>query len=212
MIYFYARVSTKEQNLARQLESAESYKANIDEIFCDKVSGKSFERPEYERLKNVVVKGDEIIVKELDRLGRNKELIREELKWFKDNGIIVRILDLPTTLMEFPTGQEWVFDMVNNILIEVLSAMAEQEKEKINRRIKEGISAMPIVNGKRVSSKTGRAIGRANKVSEDEFLKFLEKYKKAEMNISECCRQMGISRPVWYKLVNETHDPHQINC
>ena len=203
MIYFYARVSTKEQNLARQLESAKNYKASIDEIFCDKVSGKSFKRPEYERLKNTVVKGDEIIVKELDRLGRNKELIKEELKWFREQGVMVRVLDLPTTLMEFPTGQEWVFDMVNNILIEVLSAMAEQERDKINRRIKEGIEAMPIVDGKRVSSKTGNSIGRTNKVSDDEFQKFLAKNKKGEMSISECCRELGISRPTWYNRVAE---------
>lgn len=203
MIYFYARVSTKEQNLARQLESAKNYKADIDEIFCDKVSGKSFKRPEYERLKNTVVSGDELIVKELDRLGRNKELIREELKWFKENGIIVRILDLPTTLMEFPTGQEWVFDMVNNILIEVLSAMAEQEKDKINRRIKEGISAMPVVDGRRVSSKTGNAIGREGKVSHNDFEKFLEKQKRGEISVKECCEALNISRRTWYNRVSE---------
>ena len=203
MKYFYGRVSTQEQNLARQLESARNYRADIDEIFCDKVSGKNFKRPEYERLKKTVVKGDEIVVKELDRLGRNKELIREELKWFKEHGVIVRILDLPTTLMDFPTGQEWVFDMVNNILIEVLSAMAEQEKDKINLRIKEGISAMPIVDGKRVSSKTGNAIGRAKKVPDEEFLKFYEKNLTGEMSVTECCKQMGISRPIWYKRVSE---------
>lgn len=199
MIYFYARVSTKEQNLARQLESAKNYKAHIDEIFCDKVSGKSFERPEYERLKNLVTKGDEVIVKELDRLGRNKSLIYEELKWFKDNGIIVRILDIPTTLMDFPKGQEWVFDMINTILVEVLSVMAEQEREKTNRRIKEGISAMPIIDGKRVSSKTGNAMGRANKITDNEFQKFLEKNKKGEMSVTECCKGLGISRTAWYK-------------
>lgn len=202
MIYFYARVSTQEQNLARQLESAKSYKADIEEIFCDKVSGKNFKRPEYERLKSIVTKGDEVVVKELDRLGRNKELIRKELEWFKEHGVIVRILDIPTTLMEFPTGQEWVFDMVNSILIEVLSVMAEQEREKTNRRIKEGIAAMPVVDGKRVSSKTGTAIGRASKVSDEAFQNFLEKNKKGEMSVSECCRQMGISRPVWYSRVS----------
>ena len=154
-------------------------------------------------MKSTVVRGDEIIVKELDRLGRNKELIKEELKWFRDHGVIVRVLDLPTTLMDFPIGQEWVFDMVNNILIEVLSAMAEQERDKINRRIKEGISAMPVVNGKRVSSKTGQAIGRANKISDTEFKKFLEKNKKGEMNIIECCAELGISRRTWYNRVAE---------
>ena len=203
MVYFYARVSTKEQNLARQLEAAKNYRANIDAIFCDKVSGKNFKRPEYERLKNTVVSGDEIIVKELDRLGRNKEMMKEQLKWFRENGVTIRVLDLPTTLMEFPVGQEWVFDMVNNILIEVLSAMAEQEKDKINRRIKEGISAMPVVDGKKVSSKTGNAIGRANKVVDEEFQKFFAKYKKGEMSISACCIEMGISRPTWYKLAKE---------
>lgn len=201
MIYFYARVSTKEQNLARQLEAAKNYNVNIDKVFCDKISGKNFKRPEYERLKNIAIKGDEIIVKELDRLGRNKELIKEELKWFREHGIIVRVLDLPTTLLDFPIGQEWVFDMVNNILIEVLSAMAEQEKNKINGRIKEGIDAMPLIDGKKVSSKTGVAIGRANKVSAEVFYKFLDKNKKGEMSVSECCREMGISRPTWYKLL-----------
>lgn len=201
MIYFYARVSTKEQNLARQLEAAKNYNVNIDKVFCDKISGKNFKRPEYERLKNIAIKGDEIIVKELDRLGRNKELIKEELKWFREHGIIVRVLDLPTTLLDFPIGQEWVFDMVNNILIEVLSAMAEQEKNKINGRIKEGIDAMPLIDGKKVSSKTGVAIGRANKVSAEVFHKFLDKNKKGEMSVSECCREMGISRPTWYKLL-----------
>lgn len=201
MVYFYARVSTTEQNLARQLESAKNYKDTIDEIFCDKISGKSFKRPEYERLKNKVIEGDEVVVKELDRLGRNKDLILEELKWFKENGIIVRILDIPTTLMDFPRGQAWVFEMVNNILIEVMSVMAEQEKEKINRRIKEGIAAMPIVNGKKVSSETGNAIGRANKISDNTFKKFLEKNKKGEMSISACCRELGISRTAWYNRI-----------
>ena len=138
-------------------------------------------------------------MKELDRLGRNKSLIYEELKWFKDNGIIVRILDIPTTLIDFPKGQEWVFDMINNILVEVLSVMAEQEREKTHRRIKEGISAMPIVDGKRVSSKTGNAMGRANKITDDEFQKFLEKNKKGEMSVTECCKGLGISRTAWYK-------------
>ena len=203
MVYFYARVSTKDQNLARQLESAKNYKVDIDEIFCDKVSGKNFKRPEYERLKSIVTKGDEVVVKELDRLGRNKALVSDELRWFKENGVIVRILDIPTTMMEYPTGQEWVFEMVNSILIEVYSAMAEQEKEKINRRIKEGIAAMPVVDGKKVSSKTGTAIGRASKVSDEAFQKFLERTKRGEIGVTEACKQLGISRGTWYNRVAE---------
>ena len=80
-----------------------------------------------------------MIIKELDRLGRNKDAVKEEMKWFKDNGIAVRILDVPSTLIDFQ-GQDWIADMVNNIIIEVLAAMAEQERLKIKKRQKEGIA------------------------------------------------------------------------
>ena len=197
MIYFYARVSTKDQNLERQLEAARAYK-NIDRVFSDKQSGKDFDRPQYIEMKSVVQAGDEVVVKELDRLGRDKDGIKEEIKWFKDNGVTLRILDVPTTLIDFQ-GQDWIGDMVNNILIEVLGAMAQNEREKTRKRQREGIDAMPIVDGKRVSVKTGKAMGRANKISEDVFQTFLEKNKKGDMSISECCRALGISRTAWYK-------------
>jgi DNA invertase Pin-like site-specific DNA recombinase len=201
MIYGYARVSTKEQNLARQLEAMNAYK-KIDEMFCDKQSGKNFERREYERLKSVVTKGDEVIVKELDRLGRNKEGVKDEIKWFKEYGITLRVLELPTTLIDF-NGQDWVGEMVNNILIEVMGAVAEQEREKIGKRRDEGISAMPIVNGKRVSLKTGNEYGRPSIKLDEGFEKFLKKQKDGEISVSECCKQLGISRATWYNKVKE---------
>ncbi len=137
MRYAYIRVSTKEQHLDRQIEAIKEYWP--DEVFADKLSGKNFDRPEYHRLKSLIRRGDEIIVKELDRLGRNKDAVKEELKWFKDNGVIVRVLDIPTTMIELP-GQEWIAEMVNNILIEVIAAVAEQERKKIRQRQKEGIA------------------------------------------------------------------------
>lgn len=177
MIYFYARVSSKGQNEARQLEEAKKH-PNVDEIFIDKQSGKNFNRPEYERLKAKVVKGDEVIVTELDRLGRNKDGTVEELKWFKDHGVIVRILNLPTTLIDFPVGQEWVFAMVNNILIEVMASVAEEERNKIRKRQEEGIAAMPVVDGKKYSTKKGCAYGRKPVDLGDDFEKFLKKTKR----------------------------------
>ena len=199
MIYFYARVSSRDQNLARQLAEAKQYK-NIDEVFCDKVTGKKFERAEYERLKSIVREGDEVIVKEIDRLGRNKAEDKEEIKWFAKNGITLRILELPTTLIDF-NGQEWIAEMINNILIEVLTTIAEQEVKKIDRRRAEGIAAMPIVDGKRVSTKTGRAYGRP--ALDVDFEKFLKKQKDGELTVTECCEQLGISRRTWYNRVAE---------
>ena len=201
MIYFYARVSSKDQNLARQLAEAEAYK-NIDEVFCDKVTGKKFERHEYERLKSVVRAGDEVIVKEIDRLGRNKPESKDEIKWFSENGVTLRILELPTTLIDF-NGQEWIKEMINNILIEVLTTIAEQEVKKIDRRRAEGIAAMPIVNGKRVSTKTGRTYGRQPIAISGDFEKFLKKQKDGELTVAECCEQLGISRATWYNRLRE---------
>lgn len=201
MIYFYARVSSKDQNLARQLEIAKSYKT-IDKVFCDKQSGKNFDRQEYSKLKNEVIQGDEVIIKELDRLGRNKEGIKSEIKWFKDRGVILRILDVPTTLIDF-NGQDWIADMVNNILIEVLGAMAQQEREKNLNRQREGIAAMKVVDGKKISAKTGRAYGRQRVDVEDDVLDMLYRQQQSgKITVRECCEQLGISRATWYNLTD----------
>ena len=200
MRYAYLRVSTKGQNLARQLVSVKSYCPELldENIFCDKQSGKNFERDDYLRLKALLKPSDEVIIPELDRLGRNKIEIKQELGWFKEHKIIVRLLNVPTTLIDFQ-GQEWIFDMINNILIEVLGAVAEQEREKILERQKEGIAAMPIVDGKKTSTKTGRPMGNPGKDLKD-FPKFFEKTKNGELSVSESCRQLGISRTHWYRL------------
>lgn len=193
--YFAARVSTKDQNLARQLEAAKKYGIPEENVFCDKISGRSKDRPEYEKMKAKLVPGDEVYFEELDRIGRDKALIKEELEWFKERGVIVRVMDVPTTLMEFPDGQSWVLEMVNNILIEVLGTIAEQEWKKIKKRREEGIAAMPVVDGKKVSSKTGRGFGRAA-VAVDLTL-------KAGETVVEACQRLGISRNTYYRKLRE---------
>lgn len=199
MKYFYARVSTKEQNLARQIETAEKYNIPTENIYCDKISGRIKERPQYDILKERLVRGDEVYFQELDRIGREKALIKDELEWFKSNGIIVRVLDLPTTLIEFPSGQEWVLEMVNNILIEVLGTIAEQEWEKIRKRRNEGIAAMPIVDGKRVSTKTGMPTGRPPKGIDITEMRC--RVTGGEITVTAACKELGISRQTWYRLV-----------
>ena len=140
--YYYARVSSKEQNLDRQIAAFKALGAADREIITDKESGKDLERVGYQALKNALLRrGDTLVVKSLDRLSRNKADIPNELRYFKENGIRLKVIDLPTTMMDLPEGQEWVFDMVNNILIEVLGTIAEQERETIRKRQAEGIEA-----------------------------------------------------------------------
>lgn len=192
--YFSARVSSKDQNLARQLAEAKKYGVPEENIFCDKITGRKKDRPEYDRMKSLLQRGDEVYFKELDRIGRDKCLIKEELEWFRERGVLVRILDVPTTLMELPAGQEWVFEMVNNILIEVLGTIAEQEWKKTKQRREEGIAAMPVVDGKRVSSKTGKGFGRP------EIEVIID--KRPDETVDDVCARLGISRRTYFRKVS----------
>lgn len=194
--YFAARVSTKDQNLARQLEAAKRCNVPAENVYCDKVSGRKKDRPEYDKMKARLVPGDEVYFEAIDRIGRDKTLIKDELEWFKSQGVFVRVMDLPTTMMEFPDAQNWVLEMVNNILIEVLGTIAEQEWKKIKQRREDGISAMPVdENGRKVSSKTGRGFGREG-MDVDLTLRDGE-------TVVEACARLGISRNTYYRKKRE---------
>ena len=138
--YYYARVSTSEQNLDRQINEFKSLGADDRDIITDKQSGKNLDRNGYMALKNALLRpNDTLVIKSLDRLSRNKMDIKNELQYFKDNNIRLKVIDLPTTMLDLPAEQSWVIDMVNNILIEVLSSIAEQEYHNIHTRQREGI-------------------------------------------------------------------------
>jgi len=201
--YAYLRVSSTDQSLSRQIDAVKKFAPDLkdERIFYDKQSGKNFDRAEYQKLKSVVSKGDEVIIMELDRLGRDKDGIKSELQWFKESGVIVRILDVPTTLIDFQ-GQDWIADMVNNVIIEVMGAVAEQERLKIRKRQREGINSMPIVNGKRVSTRTGNSTGRPRKELPN-FEKIAKKQKEGLITVVEACSRLGISRAQWYRLIKE---------
>jgi len=118
---------TGRSRLSQIMVSAEIY------IIVDKCSGKDTEREGYQYLKKQILRsGDTLVIKELDRLSRSKSDIKQELEYFKFNGIHVKILDIPTTLTDFPPEQIWVMDMINAILIEVLGSIAENERLKIS--------------------------------------------------------------------------------
>lgn len=195
MIYHYCRVSSTDQNLDRQLKALAAYKV-ADKVFTDKASGKDTERDAYQEMKRTVRAGDEVIIKELDRLGRKKSDIKDELQWFKAQSVTVRVLDVPTTLFDFG-DQTWIQDMVNNVLIEVLGSVAEQEREKIKRRQAEGIAA------KRMRPDWSD-YGRPEKhIDENTMSEFREKIKKGDMTVSECCDKLGISRATWYNRIRK---------
>lgn len=189
----YARVSTKEQHLDRQLLELKKYVPE-ENIIVDQQSGKNLDRPGYQALKGPLGlrQGDTLYIKSLDRLSRNKEDIKHELEWFKQNGIRLMILDLPTSMIQVPPGQEWLIEMINNILIEVLSSIAQQERETIRLRQREGIEAAKL---------SGRHLGRPPLAVPENFDNVVAQWNNGEITAKEAMRQTGLKRSSFYKLV-----------
>lgn len=190
----YARVSSTEQNLDRQILALEQYVPK-ECIVVDKASGKDVNRPGYQALKGALGlrKGDTLVIISLDRLSRNKMDIKRELQWFHDNGIRLKILDLPTTLIEVPKGQEWIIEMVTNILIEVLSSVAEQERKTIRKRQQEGIAA---------AKKAGRNLGRPKISEPDNWKETVALWKSGQITAVEAMRRSGLKRTTFYKKIH----------
>ena len=195
----YVRVSTKEQNLARQIESLKKYVPDERDIYADKLSGKDMYRPAYQTLRQMVRRGDMIYIHEMARLGRNKEDILQELKYYKEKGVIVRILNLPTTLVDYSVYgdnklQKALMNMINNILIEVLATMAEAEREDIHKRQREGISA---------ARKRGMKFGRPIKNFPDTWEDDYRRWKQGEITAVSLYRKYGMGRSTFYRKVKE---------
>lgn len=190
--YYYARVSSREQNLDRQIAAFASIGASERDIITDKESGKDLNRSGYTALKTAMLRrGDTLVIKSLDRLSRNKADIKNELQYFKDSGIRLKVLDLPTTLADYPAGQEWVLDMVNNILVEVLASIAQQERETIRQRQAEGIAS---------AKRKGKHLGRPKAEKPANWEEVIAKWKQGEITAVEAMRRTGIKRSTFYKL------------
>ena len=191
-IYYYARVSSGEQNLDRQIEIFKSMGADEKYIFTDKRSGKNLDRENYRMLRDTVLrKGDTLVVTSLDRLSRNKLDMKSELEYFKDNGIRVKVVDMPTTMIDVD-GQEWVVDMVNNIIIEVLSSIAEQERQAIRKRQSEGIA---------VAKALGKPLGRPTADFPKNWEEIYSKWKNREIKANMAMELLKLKKTTFYKLV-----------
>ena len=194
-VYGYARVSTREQNLDRQIAALRQYVTDERDIITDKESGKDFDRTGYQYLRERLIRpGDTLIVKSLDRLGRNKEQVMEELRHFRADGVRVKILDLPTAMIDLPDGQDWIVEMVNNILIEVLASIAEQERLTIRQRQAEGIAE---------AKKQGRLLGRKKTELPTEWELVTGLWKSGSITAVQAMDRLGLKKSTFYRMVRE---------
>ena len=193
--FYYARVSTREQNLDRQLEAFRRLGADDRDIITDKESGKDMERSGYRALRETLLRpGDTLVIKSLDRLSRCKADIKRELEYFQRAGIRIKIIDLPTTMTDWPEGQEWVRDMTNNILIEVLGTIAEQERMTIHQRQAEGIAA---------AKKAGKHLGRARAERPEGWDEVTALWRDGQLTAVQAMDRLGLKKSTFYKLVRE---------
>lgn len=204
--YGYARVSTKDQHLERQLTAIKKYAPGISDnnIFIDKKTGKDFEREQYQAMKVILEHlskassssdSIELIIEEMDRLGRNATGIKKELLWFKEHNIIVRILEIPTTLLDVDQNNKWVTELINSLLIEVYSAIAEQELEKREKRQAEGIAE---------AKKKGVYKGRKPiEVNESMFKQIYAKWKSSEITARQAMKELDLKPNTFYRRVKE---------
>ena len=205
----YARVSTSEQNLDRQLQALSQY-VEPDMIVTDKASGKNLSRPGYQSLKvgiGKLVEGDTLYIKSLDRLSRNKEDLKKELQYFKDKdkSIKVKILDMPTTMTDFPAEQAWIGDMITNIMIEVLSSIAQNERETTRQRQLEGLAAMPTdsITGKKISRRTGKPVGRPPITYPKKWESVYKDWQEKKITARQAMRLLNLKPNSFYKLAKE---------
>ncbi|MCR5664627.1 MAG: recombinase family protein [Oscillospiraceae bacterium] len=146
-----------------------------------------------------------LVVKSMDRLSRSKADIRNELQYFKDHGIRLRVIDLPTTMMELPEGQEWVFEMVNNILIEVLGTIAEQERVTIKQRQKEGIES---------ARKKGVKFGRREVALPANWKEVYASWRAGQITAKKAMERTGLKKSTFYRFAadEEARDAHRREC
>lgn len=210
MYYGYHRVSSKQQNLERGINEIEKYcreqKINLKKLYTDKSTGCSFSREQYQIMKeNALRSGDVLIITEIDRLGRNKEQILQELKHFKEINVRVMILELPTTLQKLDNTDgnisKIVLDTINNILIEVFAAMAQAELEKREKRQREGIEAM---------KKRGdwELYGRPRILPFELFEKEYKKVKNGTLKPFELKNKLGLTTSTFYRYKKEYDNLH----
>lgn len=186
----YARVSTVEQNEARQMEALRE--EGVDKIYMDKKSGKDFNRPEYQKMIASLQKGDVLVIHSIDRLGRNyEEIIAEWRKITKEIEADIVVQDMP--LLNTTQNKDLTGTLIADIVLQLLSYVAQRERENIRQRQKEGIA---------IAKAQGKYKGRAKKeVDKELFEKAKQRWQAGEITKVQFAEIMGVSRGTLYKML-----------
>jgi len=202
LIYAYIRVSTKQQKIDRQYEEIKEFNVDDKKIYIDKESGKDFDRTNYKKLIKKIKKDDLLIIKSIDRLGRNYQMILEEwARITKTIGADIKVIDMPLldTRIE---GKNLVGKFISDIVLQVLSFVAENERNNIKQRQAEGI---------RIAKEKGIKFGRHKVVLPPNTNEIIEKYINKELTNDQAAKIIGVSRGTFFRIVKIFKENYSIN-
>lgn len=193
IFYGYIRVSSAEQNEARQFISLEKFGVVRKNIYCDKVSGKNFDRPQYQKLRKRLKTSDVLVVTSLDRLGRNYEDVQEEWRYIvKEKKADIVILDMP--ILDTRTNKDLIGTLISDIVLQLLSYVAQTERENIRSRQAEGIAA---------ARARGVHLGRYEEPIPENFYPIYEEYDNRNLRAQEAADKIGVTLNQFIWLVRK---------
>lgn len=200
LTFGYIRVSSADQNEERQLKALQSVGIDERNIYIDKKSGKNFDRENYRAMLGRLREGDLVVVSSLDRLGRNYAEIQEQWSYITQTiKADIRILDMP--LLDTSTATENLDRrFIADLVLQILCYTAEKERENIRKRQRQGIDVMPIVDGKRVSAKTGRPTGRPKAVKPDNWNEVYTRWANKEITAIKAMQILNLKPNTFYKF------------
>lgn len=200
LIFGYVRVSSADQNEERQLQDLKNAGVEERNIFIDKVSGKTFERDSYKAMISRLREGDLIVIASLDRLGRSYIEIQKQWSYITQTiKADIKILDMP--LLDTSTASENIDRrFIADLVLQILCYTAEKERENIRKRQRQGIDVMPIVDGQRVSTKTGRPTGRPRAVKPDNWNEIYTRWQNKEITAVKAMEILNLKPNTFYKF------------
>ncbi len=192
-IYGYARVSSMDQNEGRQMIALHEAAVLERNIFMDKQSGKDFDRPNYKKLVKKLKAGDLLYILSIDRLGRNYEEIQTQWRILtKEIGIDICVLDMP--LLDTRNGKDLMGTFIADLVLQILSFVAQSERENIRKRQAEGIAA---------AKAKGIKFGRPEKSVPNDFSKIVKAWEQKKLTLAEVLKQCNISESTFYRKLRE---------
>lgn len=195
-VFGYGRVSTKEQNEARQIEAFKEFGINSRDVFFDKITGSTFEREQYKLLKSILRENDLLVIHSIDRLGRSYEMIVEEWKDITKNiKADIVVLDMP--LLDTRQNKDLLGTFISDLVLQILSYVSQVEKEKINTRTRDGIS-LALKNG----TKSGRPFGRPKIERPSNFDEVVLLWKNKKIKTKDAMEMLNLRPNSFYNFVN----------